>query len=75
MKIAPTVIDELVRGANSDIRLVLNMLSTYKLGQAEMDFDQGKELYVSLFCPHSTCLTKKCTGQREEYDPYAVYYH
>lgn len=48
MKIAPTVIDELVRGANSDIRLVLNMLSTYKLGQAEMDFDQGKELYVSV---------------------------
>jgi replication factor C subunit 1 len=44
MKIAPQVIDELVRGANSDIRLVLNMLSTYKLGQTEMDFDQGKEL-------------------------------
>jgi len=44
MKIQPTVIDELVRGANSDIRLVLNMLSTYKLSQAKMDFDQGKEL-------------------------------
>lgn len=46
MKISPTVIDELVRGANSDIRLVLNMLSTYKLNKTEMDFDQGKELYV-----------------------------
>jgi replication factor C subunit 1 len=58
MKIAPTVIDELVRGANSDIRLVLNMLSTYKLGQAEMDFDQGKELYVYLSRPRQTCLTR-----------------
>lgn len=47
MKVAPNVIDELVRGANSDIRLVLNMLSTYKLGQSEMDFDEGKALYVS----------------------------
>jgi len=47
MKIPPTVVDELVRGANSDIRLVLNMLSTYKLRDSEMDFDQGKELYVS----------------------------
>lgn len=46
MKISPTVVDELVRGANSDIRLVLNMLSTYKLRDSEMDFDQGKELYV-----------------------------
>lgn len=46
MKIAPTVVDELVRGANSDIRLVLNMLSTYKLSKSDMDFDQGKELYV-----------------------------
>lgn len=46
MKVNPNVVDELVKGANSDIRLVLNMLSTYKLSQAEMDFDQGKELYV-----------------------------
>jgi replication factor C subunit 1 len=44
MKIPPTVVDELVRGANSDIRLVLNMLSTYKLRDSAMDFDQGKEL-------------------------------
>ena len=58
MKISGTVVDELVRGANSDIRLVLNMLSTYKLRDSEMDFDQGKELYV-----HS-CLNH-ITGRRD----------
>lgn len=47
MKINPNIVDELVKGANSDIRLVLNMLSTFKLSQSEMDFDQGKELCVS----------------------------
>lgn len=62
MKIQPTVIDELVRGANSDIRLVLNMLSTYKLSQAEMDFDQGKELYVSLSSSHFSA-DEQCPGQ------------
>ncbi len=47
MKIPANVIDELVKGANSDIRQVLNMLSTFKLGKSEMDFDEGKQLYVS----------------------------
>ncbi|GMK58517.1 hypothetical protein CspeluHIS016_0505490 [Cutaneotrichosporon spelunceum] len=44
LKIPANVVDELVKGANSDIRQVLNMLSTYKLGKSEMDFDEGKEL-------------------------------
>lgn len=36
--------DQLVGGAGSDIRQVLNMLSTFKLGKSEMDFDEGKEM-------------------------------
>ncbi|KAK1926049.1 purine nucleotide binding protein [Papiliotrema laurentii] len=44
LKIPPNVVDELVKGANSDIRQVLNMLSTFKLGKSEMDFDEGKQL-------------------------------
>ncbi|KAK8845500.1 hypothetical protein IAR55_006213 [Kwoniella newhampshirensis] len=44
MKIQPNVVDELVKGVNSDIRQVLNMLSTYKLGKNQMDFDEGKNL-------------------------------
>lgn len=46
MKIPANVLDELVTGANSDIRQVLNMLSTFKLAKSDMDFDEGKRLYV-----------------------------
>ncbi|WVQ80305.1 hypothetical protein IAT38_002410 [Cryptococcus sp. DSM 104549] len=44
LKIPANVVDELVKGVNSDIRQVLNMLSTFKLGKSEMDFDEGKQL-------------------------------
>lgn len=44
LKIPPNVVDELVKGVNSDIRQVLNMLSTFKLGKSEMNFDEGKHL-------------------------------
>ncbi|OXH38542.1 replication factor C subunit 1 [Cryptococcus neoformans] len=44
LKIPPNVVDELVKGVNSDIRQVLNMLSTFKLGKSEMNFDEGKQL-------------------------------
>ncbi|KAF8607490.1 DNA replication factor C, large subunit [Ceratobasidium sp. AG-I] len=44
MKIPANVLDQLVAGAQSDIRQVLNMLSTWKLSHDSMDFDEGKEL-------------------------------
>ncbi|KAI0637521.1 replication factor RFC1 C terminal domain-containing protein [Trametes polyzona] len=44
MKIPANVIDQLVQGAQSDIRQVLNMLSTWKLSSSTMDFDEGKSL-------------------------------
>ncbi|KDQ52029.1 hypothetical protein JAAARDRAFT_210788 [Jaapia argillacea MUCL 33604] len=44
MKVPSNVIDELVTGAQSDIRQVLNMLSTWKLSSSTMDFDEGKNL-------------------------------
>ncbi|KAG6853528.1 hypothetical protein C0991_003448 [Blastosporella zonata] len=44
MKIPANVIDQLVAGAQSDIRQVLNMLSTWKLSSDTMDFDEGKNL-------------------------------
>lgn len=49
MKIPGNVIDQLITGAQSDIRQVLNMLSTWKLSSDTMDFDEGKHLYVSYF--------------------------
>ncbi|PCH41743.1 DNA replication factor C large subunit [Wolfiporia cocos MD-104 SS10] len=44
LKIPANVIDQLIEGAQSDIRQVLNMLSTWKLSSSEMDFDEGKAL-------------------------------
>ncbi|KZT13273.1 DNA replication factor C, large subunit [Laetiporus sulphureus 93-53] len=44
MKIPANVIDQLIEGAQSDIRQVLNMLSTWKLSSSAMDFDEGKRL-------------------------------
>lgn len=48
MKIPANVVDQLVTGVNSDIRQVLNMLSTWKLSSSLMDFDEAKSLCVSL---------------------------
>lgn len=47
LKIPANVVDQLVTGAQSDIRQVLNMLSTWKLSNESMDFDEGKDLSVS----------------------------
>ncbi|KAI0031291.1 replication factor RFC1 C terminal domain-containing protein [Vararia minispora EC-137] len=44
MKVPANVIDNLVKGVNSDIRQVLNMLSTWKLSSSTMDFDESKAL-------------------------------
>lgn len=53
MKLQGNVMDQLVAGSQSDLRQILNMLSTWKLGAGTMDFDEGKKLYVvsdSLTC-------------------------
>ncbi|PPQ72055.1 LOW QUALITY PROTEIN: hypothetical protein CVT26_006737 [Gymnopilus dilepis] len=44
LKVPANVIDQLITGAQSDIRQVLNMLSTWKLSNDAMDYDEGKEL-------------------------------
>jgi replication factor C subunit 1 len=44
MKIPANVVDQLITGSQSDIRQVLNMLSTWKLSSDTMDFDEGKAL-------------------------------
>lgn len=51
LKIQANVIDQLVQGAQSDIRQVINMLSTWKLSNVTMDFDEGKALYVEIRLP------------------------
>ncbi|KAG2121607.1 replication factor RFC1 C terminal domain-containing protein [Suillus clintonianus] len=44
MKIPANVIDQLITGSQSDIRQVLNMLSTWRLSSSSMDFDEAKNL-------------------------------
>ena len=46
MKIPANVVDQLITGSQSDIRQVLNMLSTWRLSSNSMDFDEAKNLYV-----------------------------
>jgi replication factor C subunit 1 len=59
MKVPANVVDQLVNGAQSDIRQVLNMLSTWKLANDTMDFDEGKALYVRLVTRTRTLLTPR----------------
>ena len=47
LKIPPNVINALIEGSHSDIRQVINMLSTAKLDQDAMDFDSGKKMSKS----------------------------
>ncbi|AEO61954.1 hypothetical protein MYCTH_2312776 [Thermothelomyces thermophilus ATCC 42464] len=44
LKIPPQVINALIEGSGKDIRQIINMLSTAKLDQTTMDFDQSKDM-------------------------------
>lgn len=44
LQIPPNVINALIEGSRADIRQIINMLSTAKLDQTAMDFDQGKAM-------------------------------
>jgi len=44
IKLPPQVIDALIEGSRADIRQIISMISTAKLDQEAMDFDQGKEM-------------------------------
>ena len=44
LKIPATVVDQLIAGAQSDIRQVLNMLSTWKLSSNTMTYDESKDM-------------------------------
>lgn len=44
LKMPPQVVNALIEGSHSDIRQVVNMISTAKLDQEAMDFDSGKQM-------------------------------
>lgn len=47
LSIQPNALEELVTSTHADIRQILNLLSTYKLTQQNLSFDQSKSLYPS----------------------------
>lgn len=44
LKLTPNAVDELVASTQNDIRQIINILSTYKLAQDDMDYDQAKKV-------------------------------
>ncbi|KAL2021525.1 hypothetical protein VTK56DRAFT_7024 [Thermocarpiscus australiensis] len=44
LKMPPQVVNALIEGSNKDIRQIINMLSTAKLDQTTMDYDQSKAM-------------------------------
>ena len=44
LKLAPNALEELVHATQSDIRQILNILSTYRLTNSEMSYDQSKQM-------------------------------
>lgn len=44
LKLPPNVIDALVEGSGSDIRQIINMISTFAVSAKNMDFDEGKKM-------------------------------
>jgi replication factor C subunit 1 len=44
MKLPPQVLDAIIEGSNKDIRQIINMISTVKLDQTSMSFDQSKQM-------------------------------
>ena len=67
MKIPAAVVDELITGSQSDIRQVLTMLSTWKLSRNDMNFDEGKELYVVFHTVYSDSDTRYRVRVNEKY--------
>jgi replication factor C subunit 1 len=44
MKLPPQAIDALIEGSHADIRQIINMISTAKLDQGTMDYNDGKAM-------------------------------
>lgn len=44
LNVQPNVVDALIEGSRADIRQVINMISTAKLDQQALNFDEGKQM-------------------------------
>lgn len=70
MRIPANVVDELITGVGSDIRQVLNMLSTWKLHNDSMDYEEGKmlcALFPAFILGFLTCITARRPAKSTPY--------
>ena len=44
LSVQPNAIDQLIEATNNDLRQVINLLSTYKLAQDSLQYDDAKAL-------------------------------
>ncbi|KAF9974935.1 hypothetical protein BGZ73_001558 [Actinomortierella ambigua] len=82
-EVPANVLDKLVEGSHSDMRQVLNMLSTWSLTKTSMDYDEGTQLskdsqkYVALnpFKITETLLTNSSYRSLSFADKFDLYFH
>ncbi|KAG0240891.1 hypothetical protein BGW41_006547 [Actinomortierella wolfii] len=82
-EIPSNVLDKLVEGSHSDMRQVLNMLSTWSLTKSSMTYDEGSQLskdsekYVALnpFKITETLLTNSSYRGLSFADKFELYFH
>jgi DNA polymerase III delta prime subunit len=63
LKLSPQAVDQFVEGTHSDIRQILNLLSTYRLSRTDLQFDDSKKVYGPVLID----LTAKSQRCREVY--------
>jgi replication factor C subunit 1 len=44
LKLQPNVVDQFVEGTHSDIRQIINLLSTYRLSRTDLGFEDSKKV-------------------------------
>ncbi|OAD03233.1 hypothetical protein MUCCIDRAFT_110087 [Mucor lusitanicus CBS 277.49] len=83
LQLQPNAVDELVDSTQNDIRQVINILSTYRLKEAGMDYDQAKKVgkanqkysILGLFDIPGELLTSGGWRSKTLAEKYEIYFH
>ncbi|RCI04017.1 hypothetical protein CU098_011383 [Rhizopus stolonifer] len=83
LNISPNAIDELVAATQNDIRQIINILSTYRLKETDMSYDQAKTVgknnqkhsILGLFDIPSELLSAGNWRNKSLSEKYEVYFH
>ncbi|KAK4516373.1 uncharacterized protein ATC70_011344 [Mucor velutinosus] len=83
LQLQPNAVDELVDSTQNDIRQVINILSTYRLKEAGMDYDQAKKVgkanqkhsILGLFDIPGELITSGGWRSKTLTEKYEIYFH